>query len=319
MRCPFLREAQVKFCRASAFKKMIVRTADHTGDERCSSPEWVSCPVAKHHHEDWPDQSHCPFLQESLVQYCTAAPMSKFVPYTEAQLSRCGNEAHRYCEAFLTLAQPPVSQPSVPATIASMDEGWVDGIQVPENLAYAPNHLWLDVGTDGTCHIGIDAFFAKVLGHIDRLSFVTWKGIARPTAVLTVRGIDLNLAFPNPISITGVNAYLRSHPEKIISEPYGAGWLFEGTQAKGLSEHENRGIEAGLIRGKQAREWIAQESRRFASFVHEEVAHTQGEGFVLMADGGTPSSDLLQYLTREEALQLFNEFFSPHANWRLSS
>lgn len=319
MRCPFLREAQVKFCRASAFKKMIVRTADHTGDERCSSPAWISCPVAKNLHEDFPDQSHCPFLQESLVQYCTAAPVSKYVPYTEAQLSRCGTEAHRYCEAFLSLAQPAVAQPFVPAASPATEEEWVDGIQVPNNLAFSPNHLWLDVGTDGMCHVGIDAFFARVLGHLDGLSFVTWKGVARPTAVLTVRGIDLHLAFPNPMQITGVNAYLRSHPEKIISEPYGAGWLFEGTQAKGLSEKENKGIDSGLIRGTQAREWMAQEARRFTSFVHEDAAHAQGEGFVLMADGGVPSHDLLQYLRREDALQLFNEFFSPHATWRLPS
>lgn len=309
MRCPFLREAQVKFCRASAFKKMIVRTADQPGHERCSSPGWLSCPVAKQHHEDQPDQSHCPFLQESLVQYCTAAPMSKFIPYTEAQLSRCGNEAHRYCEAFLSLAQPPPIPGSSLSTVPSTDEAMVEGIEVPDNLAYAPNHLWLDRGMDGSCHIGIDAFFAKVLGHLDGLSFITWKGVARPTAVLTVRGIDLQLAFPNPMAITGVNAHLRSHPEKIISEPYGAGWLFEGMEAKGWSFQENQGIDAGLIRGAEARAWMARESSRLSSFIHEEVTHVQGGGFALMADGGTPSDDLLQYLTREEALQLFNKFF----------
>ena len=48
----------------------------------------------------------------------------------------------------------------------------VDGIPVPLNLAYAPNHMWLDVGDDGCRHVGIDAFLARIIGTVDAISFV---------------------------------------------------------------------------------------------------------------------------------------------------
>ncbi|MFZ4621995.1 MAG: hypothetical protein ACOYNS_15645, partial [Bacteroidota bacterium] len=106
MRCQFLREAQVKFCRASAYRKMIVRLAEQTENERCSSKEYVTCPAAKQHLEVNPSSSHCPFLHESLVQYCTAAAVTKYIPYTESVLSQCGTDSHKYCELHLALAQP---------------------------------------------------------------------------------------------------------------------------------------------------------------------------------------------------------------------
>ena len=117
MRCPFLREAQVKFCRASAYRKMIVRLAEQPEHERCSSREYVNCPAAKQHMEDRPSIDHCPFLHESLVQYCTAAAVTKYIPYTESVLSQCGTESHKYCELYLGLAQPQE------CTVGSMSDG----------------------------------------------------------------------------------------------------------------------------------------------------------------------------------------------------
>ena len=104
IRCPFLREAQVKYCQGSAIKKMIVRTENNPDDERCSSGEYVHCPSLKQHHEEYSPGTRCPFLQESLVQYCSASSVVKFIPYSESSIIRCGNDAHRYCDLFLSLA-----------------------------------------------------------------------------------------------------------------------------------------------------------------------------------------------------------------------
>jgi len=253
MRCPYLREAQVKFCRASAFKKMIVRTADTSGQEKCVSPDWVSCSIAKQHSEDHPSQSHCPFLHEMLAQYCSVSPVRTFVPYSDSQFSRCSNESHKYCEAFMLLANAGTQIGATPSdrTISSERvQELVGGFPMPGKLFYAQNHMWLDHTDDSSCHVGIDAFLAWVIGTVDRITFLTPQETGCPVAVLTVGGVDLHMAFRNAMDVTGINMYLRSHPEKITAEPYSLGWLFKGVCKKTFGKGNN--IDTGLLQGKSA-------------------------------------------------------------------
>ncbi len=314
MRCQFLREAQVKFCRASAYRKMIVRLAEQTENERCSSKEYVTCPAAKQHLEENPSSSHCPFLHESLVQYCTAAAVTKYIPYTESVLSQCGTDSHKYCELHLALAQPQES---------SDDSGHhqqfisaVDTVKIPEGLSYSSNHMWIEVGNDGTCHIGIDAFLTRVLGNIDRVTFVTTKGFHRPAVSFTVNGVDLQFIFPVPMNITRANTYLRSNPEKIISDPYTAGWLFEATEDKSralLAQFE------GLTSGKNASEWMSKEMDRMTAYAHCLASQPDINGTIMMADGGYFQPGIAQKLTRAELLTVYNDFFSPLTLWKQQS
>jgi len=196
MRCPFLREAQVKFCCASEFRKMIVRSQGDENNERCSSPEYVTCPAAKQHYEELPSQSHCPFLQGSLVQYCSASSVYKYVPYSDPGLTCCGSSAHKYCDLFLSLSKsgPGLSpMPEVPESNEEEIEStvWlVDGIQTTAWHYYSANHMWVDLDEDDTCHIGIDPFLARVLGSVERVTFATSSGEHSPAVVLTANGID---------------------------------------------------------------------------------------------------------------------------------
>ena len=90
------------------------------------------------------------------MQYCGAAPVARFVPYSESLISRCGNDSFRYCELYLGMAHP------APSSVQ------VDGIPVPDWLQYSANHMWLDVTEDGICHAVIDAFLSRALGTVDR-------------------------------------------------------------------------------------------------------------------------------------------------------
>jgi glycine cleavage system H lipoate-binding protein len=321
MRCPFLREAQVKFCRASAFRKMIVRLPGIADNERCSSPAYVYCPTAKQYHEEHPSLDHCPFLHESLVQYCSAASVTKYIPYSELALSQCGNESHRYCELYLSMAtgdNSPVRDSS--EAVGDQDdehtrEYLVDGIRVPGWLWFSPHHMWLDISADGRLHVGIDELLARVLGSIDGLMFLTAKGVHRPTVALSVQGIDMQVAFPNSIMIAQPNCYLRSDPSRVIVDPYGLGWLFEGLERKPHQKGEPRERD-GLISGKAAAEWMKTELNRISAMVHEVAAAPDSQGTVAMADGGWFQNGLFQHLRRGDILRVFNEFFSPFATWR---
>lgn len=322
MRCPFLREAQVKSCCASTYKKMIVRTSGQAVHERCSSKDWVTCPSAKQHNESNPVVERCPFLQESLVQYCSAAPTSKYVPYNDGPSSHCVGDSHKYCELYLSMTkmdehvEPAVSQQPGPSGQPHL---MVHDIPVPSDLAFAPNHMWIDVADDRTCHVGVDGLLARVLGRIDGLSFVTTKGAACPTVALNVHGTDLMMTFPNQLVVTGLNTYLRSRPGNLTTHPYTLGWLFEGTDPKPHEGEPAQRPDDGCLRGKQALEWMTAETNRITGYVNERLLPSRQKEFVTMMDGGIFVDGLVNYLTREETLQFFNEFFSQTAKWRFTT
>jgi len=289
MPCPFLKEAQVKYCRSSSIRKLIPLAQAGRAEERCTSENFRACTVFRQQ----PDSQGlaafgtCPLLHESLMQYCGAAPVARFVPYSESLLSRCGNDSYRYCELYMQMAHAPAP----PET--------ADGIPMPAELAYSANHLWLDVGGDGICHVGIDAFLSRALGEVERIGFVWQKGHHRPAAVVTAGGVDLEITLPFPLQITGCNLYLRANPERLTSEPYTRSWLFAGVPDAGAAD--------GLLRGERAQHWMEGEVRA----IHEFLQHLPGPAGPTAADGGMFSAGLARSIEREPMFALFQEFFSP--------
>lgn len=101
MRCPHLKETTVKYCRISAFKKMIAQTPGQADYEKCSSEDYAACPMARQHGTTMATESRCPYLQESQAQYCSVAPVTKFIPHSNTGPSRCGGGGHQTCELYL--------------------------------------------------------------------------------------------------------------------------------------------------------------------------------------------------------------------------
>ncbi|MGP8246443.1 MAG: glycine cleavage system protein H [Bryobacteraceae bacterium] len=291
MTCPFLREAQVKYCRTATVRKLIPLAQAGRTEEKCVSAEHGACKVFQSQPpmEKAAAAGPCPYLCESLMQYCAAAPVTKLVPYSESLLSRCGNDSHRYCELYFSMAHP--GRPA--------DE--VDGIAMPGGLLYTANHMWLDVSEDGVCHVGIDAFLSRLLGPVDRLTYVQQKGSHRPAAVVTVAGVDLEVMFPNRFLLTGCNLYLRANPSRLTDEPYTAGWLFEGEPSAATLDN--------LMQDGEARQWIEREQRRMTEFLQQEQAGQQPT----MTDGGLFAASLAHRLDPDRTRVLFHEFFSPYA------
>lgn len=281
MTCPFLKEAQVKYCQTATVRTLI-RAQAVSGQEKCSSPDYGSCPIYREHPQAGDAGGACPHLRESLMQYCSAAPVTKFIPYSESQLSRCGNDSYRYCELYLGLAHPG---PAIDL---------VDDLAMPAWLFYSANHMWLDLTSDGTCHAGIDACLSRVLGKIGAVTFLASKGRQRPAAVLSAAGADFEVRFPNIFQVTACNLYLRANPARITEEPYTGGWLFEGIP--------DAGTAANLRHGAAAAEWMQQEVRRLNQYLQQ----TAG----IAADGGSISRDLSAHLDRSQMLALFHDFFS---------
>jgi glycine cleavage system H lipoate-binding protein len=187
----------------------------------------------------------------------------------------------------------------------------VDGIRVPDNLGFTRNHLWIEENTDGVWHIGVDDFFARILGHVDQVSYVTVNGEEKPTVLLHVQNLDLSVMFPGRLVITGTNSALRTAPQSLVTNPYSMGWLFEG-------KHHQRSEVPPLLRGRAVAVWMEEETRRLNEYVQQRLRSETSLGTRLAADGGIPVHGLLRRLKREQALHLFNEFFHPQQTQRSS-
>lgn len=296
---------------------MIVRMPAEAVDERCSTKEYESCPSLLQLNEEHPSLSHCPFLHESLVQYCAASPVTKYIPHSESSITRCGNDNHLYCDLYLSVASP--EQNAGECGGDGECEHYVDGMTLPSRLSFTANHFWVDQADDGTCHIGIDGFLSKFFQKIDKINFLTTKGIATPIVVITVRGIDLQFVFASPLNITNVNAYLRTDPDKVLTHPFSSGWLFEGTIPESYTGNAKEYFSVELLRGDQAKQWMTKDVEHLSDFLHNTILPNHSQEQAMMSDGGTAAPDFANQLDHHELLHLFNEFFSPFANWRNES
>jgi glycine cleavage system H lipoate-binding protein len=321
MRCPYLREAQVKYCDATAPRKMIVRMPDEAPPEQelCSTGEFRRCQAMKEYREELPHRAHCPFLHESLVQYCAAVRQTKYVPYTRHTLQRCGYDNYRYCDIYQARQAETGngrSERGEEAQIAPSAGGdrmsRVKGITLPAELLYTPNHWWLDPGPSHSAHIGVDGFLARVLGPVSAVEFRTVSGTVRPTIAITLSGTELHLTFPAYFAIRGFNSHLRAHPEKLNREPYTCGWLFEGSLADRTGV-EQGGLPAWLGRRDEAERTIACHSDILPALVHRPAMDIPVG--LSATDGGAIIDRLAGGLSKAEIQSLYDEMFSPLVQW----
>jgi glycine cleavage system H lipoate-binding protein len=165
--------------------------------------------------------------------------------------------------------------------------------------------MWLDVGENGSCHVGIDAFMARLLGSVDHITFAT--SVAYPSAAISKGAVTWAFAFPNPVSFQHANVYLRSNPARLTCDCYGSGWLFSGQCTTSTT--------SGLIRGEEAARWMTSEVRRLSERVHE-LSSYETEAFqVAMNDGGIFAPGFVEHLGKDDVISLLHEFFGLHCNW----
>ena len=277
MTCPFLTEGRARYCHAAPVRKLILDAPALTGG-RCTSREYWQCELAR---KGQARQERCPDLEEVQVQYCGASPVTKLVPSSDSQLSSCTSGSYRYCEFYLARSRPH------PAA-------------APAQLLYAANHFWLDVDDSGLCHVGVDDLLADVAGSVESIVFATPSGTRRPALTLSVDSVEWPMFFPNPMTIQKINHRVRSDPARLTADPYGTGWLFEGSELPGLTR-------SGLISGSEAESWRIRERARLAHEIHEIHAPA--------CDGGAPVRGVARLLSRPDLVCMFQSFFSDNCRW----
>ena len=76
MTCPFLREAQVKYCATSAVRKFIPLPPAAGANEKCTSVAHTGCQAYGSQPARQSAPGTCPYLRESLMQFWQAVSMN---------------------------------------------------------------------------------------------------------------------------------------------------------------------------------------------------------------------------------------------------
>jgi len=304
----------VKFCGLCRLTMIPLNGVNQVA-EQCSGPDYRKCTLIQERHEGpWP-KDRCPCLSVGDVHYCALAPTPKLIPCNQTTVSRCTNDGHKYCRLYLAMAEPGAESPAAADGNAGQGENEDQDLEfpMPGSLAYAPNHMWLDEGDGRTCHVGVDAFFGHALGKVDEVIFPRHGDNRRPMVRFNVGGVDFDLTFPNVMQSIEINEHLMADPSEMQRDPYGKGWLFEGTSMPYPQHNGPHPLDKGLLRGAQARRWMHEECDRLAGFVHEHLSEHSRDTGLLMQDGGRSHGHLSTVLNRPELIRLHSEFFTLRA------
>jgi glycine cleavage system H lipoate-binding protein len=288
MNCPYLRETRVRYCRRSPQRKLIPRVPVGSADERCSTEAFRDCPFHSAEGGNTAGAPPCPLLDESLMQYCAASSVVRLVQYSDAPFSQCGSSRFRYCDLYLELTHPAM-------------EAAGKAVAYEDGLLYTTNHWWVNLPAEGACHLGLDAFAARLIGEATHIDYVTQGSPSRPVVVVTAGGTNWQVVFPERVYVVRCNLYLRAHPARLLHQPYTGGWLFEAE----LPPEAGIRLRRDCRTSRAAEAWLEQETRR----VTERLQH----GMKCAADGGVFSAGVVPAVAPEDGIALFHEFLSPVA------
>lgn len=143
-----------------------------------------------------------------------------------------------------------------------------------EDAAYAPWHTWLAPAGAGLARVGIDAIAQKLLPRVTRVEMAApGTTLAEGDVVARVECGDRATTVLAPAGglVVAVNDDVKRDPDLLRRDTYNRGWI-------ALVAPVAAGAER-LVRGVQARTWLAQEERR----LHRAFEHELG---LAVADGG---------------------------------
>jgi glycine cleavage system H protein len=183
---------------------------------------------------------------------------------------------------------------TVPARTAPrfLDQSYVEGFLVPEQLSYHPGHSWAMQERRNLVRIGIDDFAAALAGHVERVELPKpgqWLRQGQKAWSLFRDGEKTEMVSPTEGEVVEINPEVAANPELLRKDPYGKGWLALIHVPDEESTTRNL-VPKGLVRS-----WMREAVGRLYSL------QPQLAGAVA-ADGGLPTEDLLASL--------------PDANWR---
>jgi glycine cleavage system H protein len=194
---------------------------------------------------------------------------------------------------------PQVAVAPSHAASTLMEQSYVEGFRVPEQLSYHPGHGWAMQERRNLVRIGMDDFAAALVGHVERIELPKpgqWIRQGQKAWSLYRDGEKTEMVSPTEGEVIEINPEVTANPELLRTDPYGKGWLALIHVPDEESTTRNM-VPNGLVRS-----WM----REAAGRLYARQPQLAG---AVAADGGLPTEDLLATLPDANWRQVTSEFF----------
>lgn len=281
IRCPFLKEEKVAFCRAFPIRKMLPFERLYLKDNLCLQESHGQCPTYREKEGVKASRRKaCQFLELESVLYCEIYPVKKMIPASAFRLEcPCTTETYIDCPAYQRIAQGDISpMPNEAITVR--------GFLLDDTVYYHRCHIWLH-RVDGKVRVGLDDFGQWLLGEIVEVTFPPRGRRVRssqPLVKVSCTQGTAEISSPFLGTVVQVNENLCKDSSLINTDPYGQGWLVELRPAHGELARLDRQTE-GFLFGREAHRWLEDEVDRLHYILQTEIG-------VTMSDGGDLTSNL---------------------------
>ncbi len=175
---------------------------------------------------------------------------------------------------------------------------------VPRGFYLSEAHTWQHPDSSLGVRVGADSLVARALGAVEKVVAPKLGDLVKagePLFHLECQGGKLEV----PSSITGhvvaLNPGLGKHPESVVKDPYGSGWVCAITPTEPDSGSQ------GMRSGDKAVAWLEQEFHRFREFLSQKVSPDLALSATL-PDGGLPAAGSLTRLASEKWPDFESEF-----------
>ncbi len=258
------------------------------------------------------NERQCVWMEAGLVNYklCDKNFDCETCPFDGVMRTQNKTFAERASEQF-----SPVVGSGVPHNGNNAYEEIVDQlvsplkkIIFPADRLYCSSHTWIQNRNDGTMHIGIDGFLAKLLHPIVGVALVhspSHIGSSEPYAWL-IRDSE-TFALYNPVAaITAtLNSSLSSKPSLLNNDPYDQGWLLSVIPSKPLSDTSQ------YLTSEEYQKVVNIEIEKISQTINSAIRKNHSSVGSTMYDGGKRIENIEQFIGEKRYTKLLLRLLSP--------
>lgn len=181
----------------------------------------------------------------------------------------------------------------------------LETVDEPDGLYYNPAHTWVFLEMNGKVKVGLDQFFQRIVGKIDKIEVPKiGEDLQEDSPAVTIqsRGRRVKARIPVAGRVEAVNETVLKDPEILLTDQYKDGWILRLKPKNFLQSSRS------LILGSKAKGWLADEMRRMRDLLTEQVS-TEDFALQTMCDGGIPVMGISSIVDDRHWEMIKKEFF----------
>ncbi len=290
MKCPFLEEVLVRYCKAYPIRKMIPSSGEESicfGEEHCD----------------------CSTYREVARVDATPAEAPQAKPEYKAEPPLKGSAD--FFPAYWSKLCKVLNCPVCPYRFQCLgaEKKWlrepviIHGFAILRDLYYSKWHTWIQIKDESVIRIGLDDFSQNLLGDISGIELPevgTILKVKEPAWKVLIDSWGIDLLSPIDGEVIEINLKLSDDLSILNSDPQKTGWILE-VKPENLDEK----VES-MLHGEKAITWLSDELDRLHTHVEEGIG-------VTIADGGELIDAISERIKQDEWKKLISQFLMTEA------